>query len=141
VCSFSDYIFHYHFTHTNSKTKSSQEYMRAICKVHGLTLLLEVGTSWRCSDGLVFKVPPLASNALLRILHPRLVNMLQTVDHFETSRLRAPFSCLEKPRNHMWQDQDCMTNILLCCYINIQQCLCTNNTVVLLHKDQSHRLV
>jgi hypothetical protein len=38
---------------------------RAICKVRGLTLLLRVGTLWRCGDGLFFEVPPLASDALL----------------------------------------------------------------------------
>jgi hypothetical protein len=34
--------------------------MRAVCKVHGLALLLQVGILWRCSDGLSFEVPPLA---------------------------------------------------------------------------------
>jgi hypothetical protein len=33
---------------------------------------------WRCSDGLFFEVPPLASDALLTTLHPLLENMLQT---------------------------------------------------------------
>jgi hypothetical protein len=32
--------------------------MRAVCKVHGLTLLLRVGTLWRCGDGLFFEVSP-----------------------------------------------------------------------------------
>jgi hypothetical protein len=31
---------------------------RAGCKFRGLTLLLQVGTSWRCGDGIVFEVPP-----------------------------------------------------------------------------------
>jgi hypothetical protein len=53
---------------------------------------------------LFFKVPPLASDALLTMLHPLLENMLQTVDLFKISCLRAPFSWLEKPRNHMGQD-------------------------------------
>jgi hypothetical protein len=53
--------------------------MRAICKVHGLTLLLQVGTSWRCGDGLFFKVSPLASGACLTALHLLLENVLQTV--------------------------------------------------------------
>jgi hypothetical protein len=75
--------------------------MNAICKVCGLTLLLQVRTMWRCSDSLFFKVPPLASNALLTTLHQLLENMLQTVDHFEISCLKAPFSWLEKPRNCM----------------------------------------
>jgi hypothetical protein len=40
---------------------------------------------WGCGDGLFFKVPPLASDALLTTLHPLLENVLQTVDHFEIS--------------------------------------------------------
>jgi len=30
---------------------------------------------WRCGDGLFFEVPPLASDALLTTLHPRLENV------------------------------------------------------------------
>jgi hypothetical protein len=85
-------------------------YMRAVCKVHGLTLLLQAGTLLRCGDGLFFEVHPLASNALLTMLHPLLENslqttdhMLQTVHHFKIC-LGAPFSWLEKPRNCMGQD-------------------------------------
>jgi hypothetical protein len=59
---------------------------------------------WRCDDGLFFEVPPLASDALLTTLHPLLENVLQTVDQFEISSLGAPFSWLEKGRNHMGQD-------------------------------------
>jgi hypothetical protein len=55
----------------------------------------------------------LASDALLKTLHPLLENMLQTVDHFEISCLGAPFSWLEKPRNRMVRDLDCMTDILM----------------------------
>jgi hypothetical protein len=62
----------------------------AVCKVRELTLLLRTGTLWRCSDGLFFEVPPLASDALLTMLHPLLENVLQTVDHFEISFLGAP---------------------------------------------------
>jgi hypothetical protein len=51
-----------------------------------------------------FEVPPLASDAFLTMLHPLLENVLQTIDHFEISCLRAPFSWLEKPKNHMGQD-------------------------------------
>jgi hypothetical protein len=65
------------------------------------SILLRVGTWWRCGDGLFFEVPPLASDALLTKLHPLLENVLQTVDHFEISCLGAPFSWLEKPRNRM----------------------------------------
>jgi hypothetical protein len=74
---------------------------RAVWKVRGLTLLLQVGTLWRCGDSLFFKVPPKASNAPLTMLHSLLENVLQTVDHFDISCFGAPFSWLEKPRNHM----------------------------------------
>jgi hypothetical protein len=83
---------------------------RAVCKVCVLNLLLRVGTLWRCGDGLFFEVPPLASDALLTTLHPLLENALQTVDHFEISCLRAPFSWLEKPRKGMERD----LNWILC---------------------------
>jgi hypothetical protein len=73
----------------------------AIWIVPGLTLLLRVGTLWRCGDGLFFEVPPLVSDALLTTIHPLLENMLQTVNHFENRCFRAPFSWLEKPRNRM----------------------------------------
>jgi hypothetical protein len=67
----------------------------------GIALLLRVGTLWRCSDSLFFEVPPLARNALLTMFHPLLENVLQTTDHFKISCPGAPFSMLEKPRNHM----------------------------------------
>jgi hypothetical protein len=86
---------------------------RAVCKVRGLTLLLRVGTSWRCGDGLFFEVTPLASDAFLITLHPLLENALQTVDHFEISCLGAPFSRLKKPRNRMGRDLDCMAHVLV----------------------------
>jgi hypothetical protein len=47
-------------------------YTRAVCKVLELTLLLLVGTLWRCGDGLFFEVPPLASDALPTTLYPLL---------------------------------------------------------------------
>jgi hypothetical protein len=56
---------------------------RAVRKVRGLTLLLRVGTSWKCDDGLFFEVHPLVSNALLTTLHLLLENVLQTVIHFD----------------------------------------------------------
>jgi hypothetical protein len=68
---------------------------------------------WRCGDGLFSEVPPLASDALLTMLHQLLENVLQTVDHFEISYLGAPFSWLEKPRNRMGRDLDCMADVLL----------------------------
>jgi hypothetical protein len=74
----------------------STPYTTAVWKVHGLALLLRVGTLWRCGDSLFFEVPPLASGALLTTLHPLLENMPQTVDHFEISCLRAPFWMVAK---------------------------------------------
>jgi hypothetical protein len=75
---------------------------RAILKVRAITLLLGVGTLWRCGDGLFFEITPLTSDALLTTLHPLLENVLQTVDHFEIACLfGAPFSWLEKSRNLM----------------------------------------
>jgi hypothetical protein len=88
-------------------------YMRAVWKVRGLALLLPVGTLWRCGGGLFLEVPPLVSEALLTTLHPLLENVLQTGDHFEISCLGAPFSSLEKPRNHMGRDLDCMADVLM----------------------------
>jgi hypothetical protein len=68
---------------------------------------------WRCGDGLFSEAPPLESDALLITLHPLLENVLQTVDHFEMSFLAAPISWLEKPRNRMGRDLDCMTDVLM----------------------------
>jgi hypothetical protein len=55
----------------NKTTKTCQDslYTRTVCKIRGLTLLLRVGTLWRCGDGLFFEVSPLASDALLTTLH------------------------------------------------------------------------
>jgi hypothetical protein len=89
------------------------KYTRAFRKVRGFALLLRVGTLGRCGDGLFFEVPPLASDALFTTLHPLLENVLQTVDHFEISCLGAPFSWLEKPRNRMGRDLDCMADVLM----------------------------
>jgi hypothetical protein len=66
-------------------------------------LITLVGILWRCSDGLFFQVPPLASDALLTTLHPLFEKVLQTNDHFKISCLGAPFSWFEKPRNCMGQ--------------------------------------
>jgi hypothetical protein len=66
-----------------------------------------------CGDGLFFIVPPSASDKLLTTLHPLLENMLRTVDHFEISCLEAPFSWLEKPRNRMGRDLNCMADVLM----------------------------
>jgi hypothetical protein len=85
-----------------------------VCKVRGLTLLLRVGTLWRCGDGLFFELPSLASDALLTTLHPLLENVLQTVDHFEFSCFGTPFSWLEKSRrNRMGRYLDCMEDVLM----------------------------
>jgi hypothetical protein len=53
-------------------------------KIRGLTLLLRVGTLWRCGDGLFFEVPPLASDALVITLHPLLEHRVTVVlkEHF-----------------------------------------------------------
>jgi hypothetical protein len=59
------------------------------------------------------RVVALASDTLLTTLHPLLENVLQTVDHFEISCLGAPFSWLEKPRNLMERDLDCMADVLM----------------------------
>jgi hypothetical protein len=88
-------------------------FKRAIWKFRGLTLLLRVGTLWRCGDGLFFEVSPLAYGALLTTLHPLLENVLQTVDHFEISYLGAPSSWLEKPRNRMGRDLNSMADVLM----------------------------
>jgi hypothetical protein len=73
----------------------------------------ESGTLWKCDDGLFFEVPPLASDALLTTFHPLLENVLQTIDLFEISYLGAPFSWLEKPRNRMGRDLDCMADVVM----------------------------
>jgi hypothetical protein len=86
---------------------------RAVWKVPGLTLLLRVGSLWRCGDGLFFEEPPLASDALLTTLRPLLANLLLTVDYFEIFCLKAPFSWLEKPRNRMGRYLDCMADVLM----------------------------
>jgi hypothetical protein len=85
---------------------------KGIWKVHGLTLLLRVGTLWRCADGLFFNVSPLASSALLTTLHPLLKNVLH-INQFKISCLGAPFSWLEKSRNHIGRDLDCMEDVLM----------------------------
>jgi hypothetical protein len=68
---------------------------------------------WKCGDGLFFEVPPLTSYALLTKLHPLLANVLQTVGHFEISCLGVSFSWLERPRNLMGRDLDCMADVLM----------------------------
>jgi hypothetical protein len=55
----------------------------------------------------------LANDALLTTLHPLLANLVQTVDHFEISYLRAPVSWLEKPRNRMGRDIEYMADVLM----------------------------
>jgi hypothetical protein len=77
------------------------------------TRLIAPGTLWKCCDGLFFEVSPLASDALVTTLHPLLENVQQTVDHFKISCLVAPFLWLEKPRNLMGRDLDCMADDLM----------------------------
>jgi hypothetical protein len=80
-------------------------YTKADSKVHGLTLLLRVGTLWTCGDGLFFELPPLASDTLLTTLHPLLENVLQAVFRkLQEDNGTGGFEllmCLEKPRNRM----------------------------------------
>jgi hypothetical protein len=95
-----------------SNSYCSIGYMRALCKVRGLTSSFLVGTSWRCGDGIFLEVPTLASDALLTTLHLLLEKVLQTVDHFEIC-LGAPFSWLKKPKNRMGRDLDCMADVLM----------------------------
>jgi hypothetical protein len=86
---------------------------RAVWKVRELTLLLRIGTLWRCGDGLFFEVPPLASDALLTTLRPLLENVLHIDDHFEISCPGAPFPWLEMSRYRMRRDLDCMADVLM----------------------------
>jgi hypothetical protein len=93
---------------------------RDVCKVHVLTLVLRVGTLWRCSDGLFFKVPPLASYVILTTLHSLLKNVLQIVcRNLQEDNgtggfyFKAPFSWLEKPKNRMGRDPDCMVDVVM----------------------------
>jgi hypothetical protein len=51
----------------------------SIYKVRGFTLLLRVGTLWRCGDGLFFEVPLLTSDAFLTTLHLLLENGVMVV--------------------------------------------------------------
>jgi hypothetical protein len=91
-------------------------YMRAVCKVRGLTLLLRVGTMWRCGDGLFLEVPPLANDKLF----------IQRSTQFSKNCCRsfaasgtggfdigAPFSWLEKPRYRMRRDLDYLAVVLM----------------------------
>jgi hypothetical protein len=64
-------------------------------------------------DGPFFEVSLLASDSLRTTLRPLLQNVLQTVDLFEISCFGAPFSWLEKPRNLMGRDLDCMADVLI----------------------------
>jgi hypothetical protein len=64
-------------------------------------------------DGLFFQVPSLANDALLTTLHPLLENVPQTVGHFKISCLEAPISWLEKFRNRMGRDLDCIADVLM----------------------------
>jgi hypothetical protein len=105
----------------DSQSLTSVMYTRAVWNVRGLTLLLQVETFWRCSDGLLFEVPPLASDALLTTLHLLLEDVLQTVfcklqEDSGTGGfdLGVPCSLLEKPRiNRMGRDLDCMAVVLM----------------------------
>jgi hypothetical protein len=56
-------------------------------------------TPSRYDDGLFFKVPPLANDALTTI-NPLLQNVLQTVDHFEICCLGASFHGWKAQKSH-----------------------------------------
>jgi hypothetical protein len=60
-----------------------------------------------------FRSTSLESDTLLTTLYPLLENVLQTVHHFEISCLGAPISWMEKPRNLMGRDLDCMADVLM----------------------------
>jgi hypothetical protein len=77
--------------------RSGHVCMKAVCKVRGLTLLLQVGTLWKCGDGLFFEVPPLASDALLTTLHPLLENVLQTLITSKFLASELPFHGWKSP--------------------------------------------
>jgi hypothetical protein len=70
-----------HMTKAPAHVKFSKKGIstRAVWKVCGLTLLLQVWTLWRCGDGPFFEVPPLASDALLTTLHQLLENGVTVV--------------------------------------------------------------
>jgi hypothetical protein len=55
----------------------------------------------------------LASDALLTTLYPLFENVLQIVDRFDISCIETPFSWLEKPRNRLGRDLDCMVDVLM----------------------------
>jgi hypothetical protein len=90
---------------------------KVVCKFHGLTLLLRVGTLWRCGHGLFFEVPPLASDPLLTTLHPLLENVLQTIFRkLQQDSGAGSFDLLiwlETPINRMGRDLDCMADVLM----------------------------
>jgi hypothetical protein len=83
----------------------SYENTRDDCKVRGLTLLLRVGTLWKCGDGLFFEISPLASDALLTTLHPLFENVLQPICRkLQEDSGTGGFDLLmwlQKPRNLM----------------------------------------
>jgi hypothetical protein len=47
-----------------------------------------------------FKVPPLASDALLTVVHPLLENVLQTVDYFEILSQSSLFMVGKAQKSH-----------------------------------------
>jgi hypothetical protein len=66
------------------------------------------------------EAPPLESDALLTTLHPLLENVLQTVcrklqedSGAGSFDLGAPFSWMEKSRNRIGRDLDCMVDVLM----------------------------
>jgi hypothetical protein len=68
-----------------------------------------VEVQWRS----LFWSTSLGKRCTFTTLYPLLENVLQTVDHFAVSCLGAPFSWLEKPRNRMGRDLNCMAAVLM----------------------------
>jgi hypothetical protein len=68
-----------------------------------------VEVRWRS----LFRSTSLGKRCTFYNASPTLENVLQTIDHFEISCLRAPFSWLGKPRNCMGRYLDCMADVLV----------------------------
>jgi hypothetical protein len=74
--------------------------------------ILRVGTFWRCGDGLVFQVPPLASGARLTTLR---TFRNRAADRWSLRNFlpRSSLFMGGKARNRMRRDLDCMANVLM----------------------------
>jgi hypothetical protein len=61
---------------TQKQILTIKAHIRGLLQSSWTQLIILSQTLWRYTDGLFFKVPPLASDALLAMLHPLLENML-----------------------------------------------------------------